>query len=920
MKHASYLKHLKFDPRLLNSLQARYLRNPRLLVLVLLVILGVGSYSYINLPRRLNPEVKIPIVIVSTVLPGAGPSEIETLVTEPLEDSIDGVDKLKTFTSTSQDSVSVISIEFNTGTDPDKAVSDVKSQVDSVTLPTDAQKPLVQKIDFERVPVWTFSLTSKRGDTASLISFSKDLRDRLNNLSTVDTVNVSGLEEQEIQIVLKPETLSTYSFNPQVLISAISSATKSFPAGSVRTDTSNFTLSVDPVVTNIDDLRNTKINLEGKVVNLSDIATISERSKPSQSQSYVAKAGEIARQAVSFSVFKSSTANINKAVSDSQKETDSFLAKYNNDFTLFSTSNVSQEIDDQFNELLRDFTITISLVFLSLLVFLGIRQALVASVSIPLTFLITFILMSMFGIALSFLSYFSLLLSLGLLVDDTIVVISAMTSYYRSGKFTPFETGLLVWKDFIVAIFTTTLTTVWAFVPLLLSSGIIGEFIKPIPIVVSSTLLGSFFVAMFITLPVIVYLLKPKFPKRVKILGVAAIVAILFLILFSISGKGPLLLPEIVIFSFILLMLYKLRDTVYQRIDKKIITPFGKYNKYLDEGFLSLEGFSIKYQGLIKKILSSKRWIRVSIAIVVIFFVFSFALVPLGFVKNEFFPKTDSNNVFVTVELPPGTNIQTSKKEALSIFRKLQKEKDIETVSLDLGQGISEFGGTQGSGSNSFVYTIVLTDKSKRKEASFDIAETIRQDFKNYTIGRFSVTEQSGGPPAGADVQIKLIGQDLGILDGYADRVQNYLKTQPGVTNVDKSIKPGTSKITFIPDRTQLSENGVSLDQIGLTLRTFASGFKLESVKFDENSKFEKDITLRFSSQSQFAESITELLITTQTGSQIPITALGKLELRSSPTLITREDGKRTISVTAGVKPGFSVSDTNAKLEKFAEE
>src|SRR3990167_8228057 len=174
MKHASYLKHLIFDKKLENTLQAKYLRNPRLLFLILLTIVILGVYSYVNIPRRLNPEIKIPLVFVSTVLPGASPNDMESLVTEPLEDAIDGVSDVKTFTSSSRDSISTIQIEFNSGTDADKATSDVKTAVDGVILPEDAQDPNVMKLDFEQFPVWTFSLTSTTGDTASLITFADE--------------------------------------------------------------------------------------------------------------------------------------------------------------------------------------------------------------------------------------------------------------------------------------------------------------------------------------------------------------------------------------------------------------------------------------------------------------------------------------------------------------------------------------------------------------------------------------------------------------------------------------------------------------------------------------------------------------------------------------------------------------------------
>lgn len=915
MKHASYLRHLKFNPKLLETPQAKYLRNPRLLVLLLLMIVSFGLFSYINLPRRLNPEIKIPLVVVSTVLRGGSPADIESLVTEPIEQSFGGIQNIKTYTSTSRDSVSLITIEFNSGVDADGATADIKTAVDGAELPQDAQAPNVAKIDFEQFPVWSFSLISKSGDTASLVEFSETLRDRLESVATIDNVSISGLEEQEIQILIKPEAMSTYSFNPQVLIQAIGNSTKSLPAGSVRTDSSSFTLSIDPTISSAQDIRNIKLNLSGVIVNLSDIANVSLKSKPSQPQSYIAESELPSRQAVSFSIFKTENADIGDTVSDAREQIDQAISQYNNEFAIFTISDVSDEIDKQFDELIRDFAITISLVFIALLIFLGIRQSVVASMSIPLTFLISFGIMNLFEVALSFISFFALLLALGLVVDDTIVVISAVTSYFRSGKFSPYEVGLLVWRDFILPILTTTLTTVWAFIPLLLSSGIIGEFIKPIPIVVSTTLLASFFVAMFITLPVITFLLKQQLPKRVRVFGLIGIVVLIFLFVILISPRTPLLLPELAILAVLLFVIFKTRRLLFQRISKNQYLKNKNIKNYVTHGILSFEILSIRYQLFIRKILSSRKWVRVTVVLVIIFSVFSYLLVPLRLVKSEFFPRVDAPQISVSVELPPGTNLSTSKYEALSILEELRHEESVETVSLNIGQSPNEFGQASGSEGNSFLFTLVLTEK--RDKDSSEVAENVREKFASYSKGKFSVVEQSGGPPAGADIQIKLLGPDLGVIDGYADEISNYLEEKPGLANINKSIKPGTSKITFTPDRQKLSENGLSTDQIGLFLRTFTSGLELDSVKFDISEESEQDITLRFSDEEQFAESIGSVNIPTLLGT-VPLLSLGKLSLETSPTLITREDGDRTISVTAAVTGGYSIQEVNTDLEKYA--
>lgn len=916
MKHASYLSHLKFDKKLTDSLQAKYLRNPRLLVLLLIMIAAFGFFSYFNLPRRLFPEIKIPLVIVSTVFPGASPSEVESLITDPLENSLGSVANIKTYTSSSRDSFSIIQIEFNSGIDAEKAASDVKTVVDKVALPEDAIDPTTTKIDFEQFPVWSFSLISKTNDGASLIEFAKRLRDRLEEIPTIDNVSISGLEEQEIQITIKPESLSTYDFNPQTLIAAISNATKSLPAGTVRTQSSSFTLSINPLISNVDDIRNIKVKLGESIVSLSDIANVSFRSKPNQLQSFIGQKDLLAKTAVSFSIFKTQNADISKTVGEARKEIETMLSQYDNQFSIFTTSDISEQIDNQFNELIRDFLITISLVFIALLVFLGIRQAVVASLSIPLTFLISFGIMNMFDIALSFISFFSLLLALGLVVDDTIVVISAMTAYFRSGKFTPYQTGLLVWRDFITPILTTTLTTVWAFLPLLLSSGIIGEFIKPIPIVVSTTLLASFLVAMFITLPIVTFLFKPSLPKRVAVLLVIIAILIIFSFVIIISPKNIFLLASLLVLSVLFFVTYKTRADLYKDIKSKNYLKDKNIKYYLTHGIISFEGLSIRYQLFIRKILSSKKWVKTTVTLVIIFSIFSYLLVPLGLVKNEFFPREDADQINISVELPPGTNLSVGKKEALSILNKLRKQENVETVSVNLGQSSGAFGEAAGASSNNFLYTLVLS-KDRDKDSS-QITRNLREQFKDYSKGKFSVIEQSGGPPAGSDIQIKLLGPDLAILDKYADNIISYLNSKPGTANVDKSIKPGTSKITFVANRQKLSENKITADQIGFTLRTFASGFKLDSVKLDPSSNEEQDITLRFATDEQFVESIDSLLISTS-NEPVPLLSLGDLELKSSPTLITREDGSRTISVTASVEAGYAIFDVNKDLEKYAD-
>ncbi len=910
-KIVSSFKKLQVTQGLERTLIAKYLKNPRLIILIILLIFMVGIFSFLNIPRVLNPSINIAIVNIVTILPGAGPDDIESLITIPIEDAVSGITHVKTVTSSSQDSVSITSIEFESGTDDEKARSDVQSAVDGVTLPTDAQVPKVQKLDFQNQPVWSFTVTSTE-DQASLVRFSKSLKDRLKELPEIKDVTTTGLDETEVQIILKPENIATFNLNSQAILGSIKSAIKAFPAGSVKTGSNNFTLTIDPVVTKVDDIRNLKITAGDSIVSLSDIAQVFEKVKPDQNSSYFASRNQKPQKSVNFNVYKTSASQIEATARKAEIAVTAAIGE-NSRFQVHSDQNAADFIQDQFSELQRDFLITISLVFITLLIFLGLRQAVVSSFAIPLTFFITFVVMKAFNIEFSFIAFFSLLLSLGLLVDDTIVVISAMTAYYRLGKFTPLQTGLLVWRDFLIAVFTTTLTTVWAFMPLLLSAGIIGEFIKPIPIVVSSTLLASFFVAMFITLPVMVIILKPNIPFRVRIFLTILSLIVAVGIFYLAVPKSSLLLVQILVFLILLFVLNLIRPQIFSKIGKFL---GNRFRRVIDQGLISLEPVTERYRKMISSILYFSSARKKAVLAVVVFFIFAMALFPLGLIKNEFFPASDQDYLYVSLELPPGTTLSVTEQETLKVLDELRNTPGLNFANANLGTTFNSMGGFAQSGSNTSLISIILTKTTQRKISSVDIAQNIRDKYAAYTSGKISVSEVTGGPPAGSDLQIKLFGPDLKILDSYAGKIEDYLLKQTGVTSIDKSIKPGTSKIIFVPDQTKLTQNNLSLDQVGFWLRTYASGLKLESFKLP-GEKENTDITLRVNSNSEYIQNLSKLMLPTPAGN-IPLVSLGALKLEPNPTLITREAGKRTLSVMAGVKKGFNIQDKNKQLEKFA--
>lgn len=918
---SSYLSQLKFDEKLRNTFRWKYITNIRIVLLFALTIVLLGIFAFLNLPRRLNPEIKIPIVSVTTIYPGAAPSDIESLVTIPIEDAVAGVAGISTITSSSQESVSSVVIEFTSGIDPKTAESDVARAVDRVgDLPEDAQDPRVVAFDFENQPVWTFAL--KGANESSLYRFADELRTRVEDVGVVDRVSVSGLEEREIQLLAPVEKLTQYGISPLTLSQAISGAVQTTPLGSAQTERGVFSLSVAPSVTSIEELRALPVTISGTTRFLSDLVVISERTKPLTPKSYYSEKGNAVETVVVFNVYKTSQANIDTAVDRAREEVSTALRQSGNGFNVIDLVDTSREIETQFGSLAINFRDTLILVFITLFIFLGVRQAAISALTIPLTFFITFAVMQVIGLTLNFLSLFALLLALGLLVDDTIVVVTAMTAYFRTGKFSPAETGQLVWKDFIVPIWTTTIATVWAFVPLLLSGGIIGEFIKTIPIVVAVALYTSTAIAVLITLPLMVAILDLRVAYRVRVLFlILTFIALIAALVVTLQGNTLL---SLIVFVFVLLLyisfqvrgvLWDRAKSLFQRIpNSDRLVERGRY--YFTHGVINSEKLSMIYKKQVLRVLATKGNRRRTVLVVVLFFLFSVALLPLGFVKNEFFPKTSVDTFYVNVELPSGTSLETSDAEARRLVQEFSKEEGVNYVTAQVGQSFSGESGGGSAGFNTIQFTFNLPRDEHGGGESIEVAEHVRQAYRDYDKGVLSVVEQSGGPPVGSELQIKLFGDDLTELSGYADRVAEHLNAKEGVINVQKSIKEGTSQIQYVPNRMLFADTGLPAESANLLLRTFASGFTLDTVRFAEK---EYDAVLRVDTNGVKLDDVTKLSVTTPVGSVIPLSSLGEFKLSVNPTRISREDGKRTISVSANVRPGFVVSDLNTELEGFAD-
>ncbi|MEK9173739.1 MAG: efflux RND transporter permease subunit, partial [Patescibacteria group bacterium] len=316
-------------------------------------------------------------------------------------------------------------------------------------------------------------------------------------------------------IILDPAKINSLHLDIKSVAEGAALALQSSPAGSLDGKSTSFTLSQDQTLQSAEDILALPLLVSGRVVSLGEVARVEERPQVNSRVAFTSIAGQEPTRAITFSAFKTDEIDATVAVDQIRVAFNELNTAHGSQFTFEPVFDGAREIKKSFDQLFHDFFLTVGLVFTVLILFFGLRQSIVASLAIPLTFLVTFMVMGATGISINFIALFALLLALGILVDNAIVIISGMASYERTGKFTPNESALLVWKDFRSVIFITTITTVWAFLPLLLATGIIGDFIAPIPIVVSSALAISAAVALFIVIPMMALLQTGNFPKRV---------------------------------------------------------------------------------------------------------------------------------------------------------------------------------------------------------------------------------------------------------------------------------------------------------------------------------------------------------------------------------------------------------------------
>lgn len=466
-------------------------------VLLMIVLIAAGALAVVMIPKESSPEVQIPVGIVTTVLPGASAEDIEELVTNKLENRLIGLERVSKVTSTSGAGVSSITVEFDANADIDKSIQLLKDEVDKAQpeLPAEAEDPLVTDVNFADQPILIVSIAGELSP-AELTALGETVKDEIERVPGVSSVAVTGVRAREVQVIVEQAKLRQYGIALSDVTNAIRVSGVATPLGSIRVSGVEYAVRLEAGATHPEDIANVALTGPGgAALRVRDVANVVSGLEDPRTFSRVSVAGDPSQPALTLSVFKSRGGNI----VDTGRAVKNRLATLE-ETTLAGTRTVisydaSKDVEHDLSELTRVGFETIALVMIVLFLTLGWRESLVAALSVPLSFLIAFIGLWASGNTINFISLFSLILAIGILVDSGIVVVEAFhTRLVRYGD--KYKAAVAAIKEYAWPLIAGTFTTIAVFVPLFFLSGIVGKFIASIPYTVIFVLLASIFVAL----------------------------------------------------------------------------------------------------------------------------------------------------------------------------------------------------------------------------------------------------------------------------------------------------------------------------------------------------------------------------------------------------------------------------------------
>jgi len=812
------------------------IKRPSLVIVVFTVLTLMGLLSYFSLSYELLPKFSNNVVSISTIYPGASPSEVENTVTKKIEDAVSSMENIKKLNAVSYESLSVVTITLNDKANVDLSLNEAQRKVNSILadLPEEVKPPSLNKFSLDDLPVITMSASAKMDDATFYDLIDKRIAPIVSRVSGVAQVNLVGGQEREIEVALDADKLQGYGLSVPQVQQSILSSNLDFPTGSVKTQEQDILIRLSGKYKNVDELKNLVVSTgkDGAQIRLGDVADVRDSQKEVEKLARIDRKGAIAIQ-----VIKQSDANAVEVSKGVHTVIAKLMEDYkSNELKIVIANDSSIFTLESADAVIHDLILAIILVAFVMLFFLhSIRNALIVMVSIPASLIATFIGVSLLGYTLNLMSLLGLSLVVGILVDDAIVVLENIYRHMEMGK-NKVRAAYDATSEIGFTVVSITLVIVVVFFPIAISTGLVSNILRQFCVVVIIATLLS-----LLTSFTIVPLLSSRFGKLEKI-----------------EGKNM----------------------------------FGRFILWFES---QLHKFTIWITSILTWSLANK---GKTILIVLVMFFGSCGLIPAGYIGTEFFPKSDKGEFLVQLELPKDasieqTNLATQKAEAF-----LSKKPEITSLITTVGQSSGDFGGTQATAYKSEI-NVKLVERNKRADNSSIYATKVSRELAKYLVGTKVKTVPISilGIAENAPIELVVMGSDLDSAMKYAEGAKAVLAKIKGSAELKLSVESGSPEINVQVDRDKMASLGLTLQTVGVTMQTAFSGNT--DGKF-RKGEYEYDINIRYQTfNRKNIDDVSNLIFVNPEGKQIKLSQFAEIKQGSGPSQLERRDKSTSVSVRA---------------------
>lgn len=885
------------------------------IITIMLTVMGISTYN--ALPKELYPDITMPTVYVATIYPGSSPADMENLITKELEKEIGSISGINKIISNSVQDFSSIQVEFVSGTDIDEANQKVKDAVDKAkpNLPGDLDPtfgPNVQKVEFSDFPILQVNVSGDY-DLATIKKYAEKIQDEIEELPEVSKVDIIGAPEREIQINIDMYKMQAAMLTMYDVYAAISNENRIVSGGTIKVEDMRRSITVSGEFDNVDQIKNLTVNNANSYpIYLKDIADVKDDFK--EQESFARLDG---KNVITLNVIKKSGENLIEA-SDNINALLVELEKKEipTDVDVTVTGDTSTLTRTQVADLINTIIIGFILVTIVLMFFMGATDAMFVGLSVPLSMFIAFIVLSLLGISMNLIVLFAFLLGLGIVVDDAIVVIENTHRIFANGK-VPIKTAAKnAAGEVFLPVLAGTMTTLAPFFPLLFWPGMIGSFMKGLPITLIITLTASLLVAYLINPVFAATFMKPHHenekPNRRRQIIWSAIIAVVGLL---ITLGGNPLLGNIILTFVAVFWLYSL-------LLIKAIKGFQK------KGWPAIQN---RYASILRWTLKHPIILFSSIIGTLIF-----AIVMLGITKPgvEQFPTGDPNFIYTYVVMPDGTDQQTTDSVTKIVEQRIygvlgENNPLVKSVITNIAIGANEDPFDQSTYSNKGKVGVAFIDPADRRhQKSEPYLDKFREAVKDIPGAEITVGAEQNGPPAGKPINIEISGNNFDELINTSNDIKRYLESLniAGIEELKTDLQANKPEITIDLDRERMNREGVSTLTVGGEIRNAVYGWEVSKFK-EGNDDF--PIVIRYDeAQRKNIDQLKDLKITYRdmmTGQirQIPLSAFAEIKYSTTYSGIKRIDQKRVVTLASNLLTGYEsqqpaiMNEIKAALEDY---